>query len=51
MGKGVCFFDTSIAVCGANQLGVSTPNCLVCGKPGKKVRPDTIKNNVKEEWL
>lgn len=43
--------DASIAVCGANPLDVNAPICPVCGKHGKKVRPETIDNIVKEECL
>lgn len=37
--------DASLEVCGVN------PTCPVCGKPGKKVQSETIKNIVKEEYL
>ncbi len=43
--------NTSIAVCGVNPLDVNTPCCPVCGKSGKKVKPETIKGMVKEEYL
>ncbi|KJS10608.1 MAG: (2Fe-2S)-binding protein [Peptococcaceae bacterium BRH_c8a] len=43
--------DTSTVVCGANHLDVNALTCPVCGKPGKEVRSETIKNIVKEECL
>jgi len=36
-------------VCGASPLDERTPGCPVCGKPGKKMRPETIRSIVKKE--
>ena len=32
------------AVCGANPLDPNAPQCPICKKPGKRVKPQTVKN-------
>jgi len=43
--------DSLPAVCGDNISGDHVPTCPICGKPGQKMRPETISSLVKEELL
>lgn len=43
--------DVSATVCGASSLDSNAPNCPVCNKPGKKVKPETIKNLLKKDRI
>jgi len=43
--------STSTLVCGANPLDAAAPRCPACGKPGKRVRPETVKNMLKGDRL
>ena len=43
--------DLSSVICGANPLDAHASQCPICGKPGKKVRIETIKNIIKNDRL
>lgn len=43
--------NVPVTVCGANSQDSSTARCPVCSTPGKKVKPETVKNILKEEKI
>ncbi|MCL6611691.1 MAG: (2Fe-2S)-binding protein [Peptococcaceae bacterium] len=40
-----------VSVCGANPQDTTTARCPVCNTPGKKVRPETIKNLLNKDKI
>lgn len=41
----------SISVCGAESLDPDAPRCPVCNTRGKKVKPETVENIVREDRI